>query len=277
MRDYGKVYTSFWSSQNIQDLSDDGKVLALYLMTCQHNTISGVFRLPDGYAAEDLKWSSERVSKGFTELLANGFANRCETTKWVWVIKHFEWNAPENPNQVKAAKKCAQSIPDECAWKPEFMRLWGEYLGFSEAEINKPLSNPSGTLSKPGAVTGAVAVAGKEIPPNPPKGGKKPSVVFRIFLDTCKANSEKPIPEDDKVFEYADEVGIPLDFLRICWHEFAERYSQADKKYKDWRAVFRKAVRGNWMKIWYADANGQYALTTVGIQAQRVMQSRNAA
>jgi hypothetical protein len=162
MRDYGKVYTSFWSSQNIQDLSDDGKVLALYLMTCQHNTISGVFRLPDGYAAEDLKWTAGRVSKGFIELFDNGFANRCETTKWVWVIKHFEWNAPENPNQVKAAKKCSQSIPDECTWKPEFMRLWGEYLGFSEAEINKPLSNPSETVSKPVAVvvTGAVTETG---------------------------------------------------------------------------------------------------------------------
>jgi uncharacterized protein YdaU (DUF1376 family) len=113
-------------------------------------------------------------------------------------------------------------------------------------------------------------------PPLPPKGGK-PSVVLRTFLDRCKADSERPIPDDDKVFDYADEVGIPIDFLRVCWHEFADRYLQSEKKYKDWRAVFRKAVRGNWMKIWYVDAGGQYALTTVGIQAQRVMQSRNAA
>ncbi|MBB3213441.1 hypothetical protein FHW67_002733 [Herbaspirillum sp. Sphag1AN] len=33
MRDYGKVYTAFWSSEDIRDLSEDGRMLALYLMT----------------------------------------------------------------------------------------------------------------------------------------------------------------------------------------------------------------------------------------------------
>ena len=112
MRDYGKVHTSFWSSSTMRDLSEDGRMLALYLMTSPHNTIAGVFRLPDGYASEDLQWTSQRVIKGFTELLAKGFANRCETTKWVWVLKHLEWNEPENPNQKKSARKIASAIPD---------------------------------------------------------------------------------------------------------------------------------------------------------------------
>jgi hypothetical protein len=47
MRDYGKVYSTFWSSDTTSPLSDDGKLLALYLMTCGHSTIAGVFRLPD--------------------------------------------------------------------------------------------------------------------------------------------------------------------------------------------------------------------------------------
>lgn len=130
MREYGKVHSSFWSSGTIRCLSDDGKMLALYLMTSSHTTISGVFRLPDGYACEDLEWSAERLSKGFDELLRNGFANRCETTKWVWIVKHLEWNPPENPNQRKAAVKVARSIPDECGWKPAFMRVCGQMLGF---------------------------------------------------------------------------------------------------------------------------------------------------
>src|SRR5690242_2355295 len=101
MRDYGRVHSTFWSSQTIASLSDDGKLLALYLLTCSHSTIAGVFRLPDGYIAEDLGWTAERVSEGLTELLAKGFANRCETTKWVWLVKHLKWNPPENPNQRK--------------------------------------------------------------------------------------------------------------------------------------------------------------------------------
>lgn len=139
MRDYGKVHTSFWSSTDIRSLSEDARILSIYLLTCPHSTIAGVFRLPDGYACEDLQWDSGRVKKGFTELFAKGFANRCETTKWVVIFKHFDWNPPENPNQRKAAAKVARQVPDQCCWKPQFIRLWGEFLGFSGEEIAKGL------------------------------------------------------------------------------------------------------------------------------------------
>lgn len=148
MRDYGKVYATFWSSSTTSSLTGDGKLLALYLMTCSHSTIAGVFRLPDGYVSEDLGWTPERVREGFLELLSKGFANRCETTKWAWVVKHLEWNKPENPNQRKSAAKVALSIPDECAWKLDFMRVCGPSLdleapkkGNGSATVPKPLLN----------------------------------------------------------------------------------------------------------------------------------------
>src|SRR5690348_16975589 len=124
MRDYGRVYTRFWSSDEIRSLTDDGKLLALYLLTSEHTTLVGVIRLPDGYASEDLKWVPERVREGFRELFRIGFANRCETTKWVWVRKFLEWNAPENPNQWKAARKIVTQIPVNCAWVSEFQRVF---------------------------------------------------------------------------------------------------------------------------------------------------------
>jgi hypothetical protein len=145
MRDYGKVHTSFWSSETIRHLSDDGKMLALYLMTSPHTTLIGAFRLPDGYASEDLGWDSKRVAKGFKELLANGFANRCETTKWVWIVKHLAWNPPENPNQRKAGQKLVAQIPSQCGWKPAFMRVSADILGLGPQEE----LNPCETLSEP--------------------------------------------------------------------------------------------------------------------------------
>lgn len=145
MRDYGKVHTSFWSSSNIRKLSDDARTMALYLLTCPHGTLVGVFRLPDGYATEDLQWSAERVSVTLSELLDNGFCNRCETTKWVWIRKFLEWNPPENPNQRKAAAKLAAQIPDSCSWKREFSMAYVEILG----EEGDRKTNRSGTLQKP--------------------------------------------------------------------------------------------------------------------------------
>jgi hypothetical protein len=158
VRDYGKVHSSFWSSQTMRELSEDGRHLALYLLTCQHNTIAGAFRLPDGYICEDMQWPAERVAKGFGELFGKGFANRCETTKWVYIAKHLEWNLPENPNQWKAARKIVSQIPAECGWLPEFKKIFAVAAG---DELPKP-ANPSETVSKPEAVTGAVTVTGAE-------------------------------------------------------------------------------------------------------------------
>lgn len=156
MRDYGKVHTSFWTSQTTREMSEDARSLAMYLLTCPHGTISGVFRLPDGYVCDDIQWCSERVNQGFIELLNKGFANRCETTKWVWINKHFEWNKPENPNQLKSAAKIALSIPDTCCWKADYMRLHADFLGIEF----EPFPNPLPTVPEPVAVT--VTVVGTE-------------------------------------------------------------------------------------------------------------------
>jgi len=115
--------------------------------------------------------------------------------------------------------------------------------------------------------------------PIPPDGGKKSAAVgLKSWLEAVKAKGEKSIAETDPVFTYAAEVGIPSDFLRLAWLEFRHRYSQPDaKRYRDWRAVFRKAVRGNWLKLWFVGADGVYGLTTVGHQAQRAHEERRAA
>jgi hypothetical protein len=145
VRDYGRVHSTFWSSPNIRALSDDGRALALYLLTSPHTTLTGTFRLPDGYVSEDMQWSAQRVTKGFAELLANGFANRCETTKWAWITKFLEWNAPENPNQWKAARKIAAQVPDECSWKRAFLRAFAISVGDPVPEE----LNPSETVTEP--------------------------------------------------------------------------------------------------------------------------------
>lgn len=176
MRDYGKVHSSFWTSSDMRELSEDGRTLAIYLLTCPHGTIAGCFRLADGYVTDDLQWDAERVAKGFAELFAKGFANRCETTKWVWIRKHLEWNPPENPNQRKAAQKIARQIPVQCGWIAHFIRDCAESLGWQDAPQGEPLANPSETVSKPVtvtvAVTETVAVGSRpdaDAPPAPPK------------------------------------------------------------------------------------------------------------
>lgn len=152
MRDYGKVHSTFWSSDTIRSLSDDGKTLAMYLITSPHGTIVGAFRLPNGYICDDIEWPEERVAKAVDELIKSEFAVRCEKTKWLWIKKHLKWNKLENPNQIVAACKVVATIPLNCAWLLEFVNDNTESL----SSKNKPFRNPFETLSKPITITTTV-------------------------------------------------------------------------------------------------------------------------
>jgi len=99
---------------------------------------------------------------------------------------------------------------------------------------------------------------------------KKSAITLKQFLDTCKEKSEMPIPGYDPVFEYADTVGLDEEMIVACWKEFKIDYLATSKKYKDWRQVFRKCVRGNWKKLWYLKAGEAPQWTTAGEQARRV-------
>lgn len=90
------------------------------------------------------------------------------------------------------------------------------------------------------------------------------------FLEACKETGEMAIPANDPAYRYAERAGIPDNFLELCWLEFRERHvDNPTKRYKDWRATFRNAVRDNWYRLWrYAD--GECVLTVQGEQAARV-------
>lgn len=281
MRDYGKVFCTFWTSEDTRGLSDDGKLLALYLLTTSHANIIGCYRLPNAYACDDIGWTSERVSKGFRELLANGFATRHEKSQWVVVHKFLRWNQIENPNQAKAAKKAAESIPESSCVRGLMAATLKQFCKYSEGWIDnhsrtlpEPFRNPDETVSKP--ETGAGTGAGTEIPaadaPVPTIAGKPPktqAVTMKTWLDNLPDDTPVISP-DDPIFTWAKKTGVPEDFMALSWEAFVGRYMSKPKKYKDWRAVWRTAVQDNWLKLWYIDRDGNYALTTVGVQAKRV-------
>ncbi|EQA5358081.1 DnaT-like ssDNA-binding domain-containing protein [Serratia marcescens] len=133
MRDYGKVHTSFWISDGMRQVSDDARLLALYLLTGQHTNMIGCFRLPDGYVSEDLGWPFERVSKGFDELSNNGFATRDSTSKWVLIRNFMEWNTIDNPNQGISALRLFTQVPDNTSLKPVLARVLANAISHIDA------------------------------------------------------------------------------------------------------------------------------------------------
>jgi hypothetical protein len=146
MREYGQVQSAFWQSPDAQTMSDSGKLLALYLLTGPHANGLGCYRLPDGYVMADLEWSLERVSKGFQELFANGFANRIDGV--VFLPNFLRWNKIANANIAKARFGEFESLPKGEA-KTLAARAMLEFCTHWESEAKNHLETVTQTLSKP--------------------------------------------------------------------------------------------------------------------------------
>lgn len=102
----------------------------------------------------------------------------------------------------------------------------------------------------------------------------KPLVTFASWIASLKESNTPVIEDDDPIFEYAKDAGIPRDFLLITWIEFKAEFSAKDKKQRDWRAHFRNFVRKNYYSLWWID-NGEYKLTTRGQQALAAMNNKD--
>lgn len=141
--------------------------------------------------------------------------------------------------------------------------------GEEKPPLQAPLEPPpSSSSSSSTSVDTPIAPKGGDS--KPAKG--KPLVTLRSWLADVKAKGEQAIPADDAVFAYGQRVGLPMELLQLAWREFRRVYTvdRKDKRYRDWRIVFNRAVQGNWLKLWHLDAaSGQYGLTTVGLQVQR--------
>jgi hypothetical protein len=106
-------------------------------------------------------------------------------------------------------------------------------------------------------------------------------VALQTFLEACKEKGERPLRDYAPLWRYAEGAGLSQDFVALAWVEFSRRFLPGGtgeaKRYKDWRAAFRKYVEGNYLKLWAIDGNGEYFLTTLGKQAQKIYESKEAA
>ena len=191
---YVKIERRFWHDEKMVPLTGDGHLLALYLLTCPHGNMIGIFPLPAGYACADLNWTLEQFEAAFAELLKPecGFAQYDPDTRLVWVVNHIRNNPIENQNQAKAGVGKLAELP-----RSQLFAALAEYLTGLErpylavlvdgcrTHLPKPLAKPLGEpfpqrlgepIPKPvsGSGSGTVAGTGEGSPPAPPQGGKAP-------------------------------------------------------------------------------------------------------
>jgi hypothetical protein len=155
---YYRVSPKFWTDPALRGCSDDARLLALYLLTGPHRRLEGLFRLPKPYICADLGWSAERLAEPFVELLAIGFLRYDETAQVALVVNALKYQAPENDNQVTAALKQLDELPDT-PLTSDFQRLAGRYCERLAKRLperfGKPIPEPPAPAPAPAGVQGS--------------------------------------------------------------------------------------------------------------------------
>jgi hypothetical protein len=176
---------------------------------------------------------------------------------------------PENPDEVTghglaAASEPVPENPDVgLEPHPEKPDLEKPDRDNPDVLVKTEFIERTEVIEKPDASLSVVPVATK---PETRKGTK---ITLRAFLDECKADGRKVIPDDDPIFAWAEKTRVPEDMLFLCWQVFKEKHVDTTKIQVDWRAHFRNAVKGAWYHLWYFDAGGECRFTTAGEQANR--------
>lgn len=273
MRDYSKISGRFWTGKTGKALRGnlEMQVLAMYLMTSPHSNMIGVYHCPVMYMAHETGLSIEGAKKALESLIKAGFCTFDGEEEVIWVHEMAahqigEELHPKDKQIVGIRKQYAQIV---CA---EIRR------GFAvRYEVCFHLDLPEGDewpcegASMPGTGTGTGT--GEK------KGANK--VRFSTWLEDIKAKSEKAISDYKPVFEYADKVSLPVEFVQLAWFEFGRQFGAGGvneaKLQVDWRKTFRNYVEKNYLKLWWLKPEGGYELTTLGRQAEKANAERIAA
>jgi hypothetical protein len=108
---YTRIDELIWKDAKLKKISNESKLLFIYLLSCQHRNVLGLYSLPKYYVQGDLGYPLATVSKGLLELFNNGFITYDEESETVLVNNFLKYNPLENPNQVKGALKVMPTIP----------------------------------------------------------------------------------------------------------------------------------------------------------------------
>lgn len=228
MPSYYRVSPKFWTDPAIRRSSDDAKLLACYLLTGPHRRLEGLFRLPKPYICADLGWTMERLAEPFKELLAEqfgepGFIAYDEAAEVVLIHKALKYQSPENDNQVTAALRQLDDLPDT-PLTSEFRRSAERYCERLAKRLperfGEPIGKPPSPSPSPSPALPSFTGVGDMPVDNTGRGreGKQPRTPRH--------------PTDDFVISRARQIQAEsgLDAAKAYLRKVGETYGQASKE-----------------------------------------------
>jgi len=167
MRDYSKVSPQFWTGETGRALKKAGPeavVVGLYLMTCQHANMLGLYYLSETYIAVDTGLGLEGASKGLQRACEAGFCSYDRGSEVVWVHEMARFQVGDSldakDNRCKGIQREYDSLPENPFLHAFFQRYSAAFHLTSDRGKSKGLARGSKAPPKPGTGTGTGDRAG---------------------------------------------------------------------------------------------------------------------
>lgn len=153
MRDYGVVSPRFWIGATGKALRGNAQaqVLALYLMTCPHANMIGVFHCPVLYMAHETGLGFEGATKALASLIEAGYCTYDEASESVFVHRMAAFQVGESLSpkdlRVKGVLREWQNISADVL-KQAFFAIYSEAFHLPKPQqTTSPTQAPSKPLA----------------------------------------------------------------------------------------------------------------------------------
>lgn len=142
MRTFSAVYPQFWdgkTGKQLRKLGAEAQVIALYLITCRHAHMSGLYYIPKQTIAYETGQTRKSVDSVLKSLAAIEFAFYDEDAEYVWVKEMLAWQVRE----IKAKDHRVAGVVKWCNSLPSVALLSRFYARYGESLPDlKPLPSP---------------------------------------------------------------------------------------------------------------------------------------
>ena len=133
MRDYAKIGPQFWIGRTGKELRKRGpecQVVAMYLISCPHSNMLGLYYLPKMFIAHETGLPMEGACKGLQSAIEAGFCEYDDESEMVWVPEMARYQIADS---LKPADKRCAGVQNEYNALPTNPFLSAFYDKYSSA------------------------------------------------------------------------------------------------------------------------------------------------
>lgn len=146
MREYAKVSPHFWTGSTGKQLRKcpESIVVSIYLMTCPHANMLGLYYMPLLYVAHETGLGIEGASKGLQWASEAGFCSYDEASEMVWVHEMARFQIAEKLKDTDKRSIGVQNEYNSLPSNPFLVSFYNKYhqaFCMTQKRGNAPINN----------------------------------------------------------------------------------------------------------------------------------------